>query len=54
MTSAIAHTVCIPDVVAEDEVARDVNAPTSALELSAPSLLATYFRRDGVGALVFR
>jgi hypothetical protein len=37
----------------EDELARYVEAPTSALEYSSvPSLLATYFRRDGVGALV--
>jgi len=37
----------------EAELARYVDAPTSALEYSSvPSLPATYFRRDGVGALV--
>jgi len=39
----------------EDELARYADAPTSALEyLNVPSLPATYFRRDGLGALVVR
>jgi hypothetical protein len=53
--SAIARTICIGISMSEHELARYVEAPTSALEYSSvPSLPATYFRRDGVRALVVR
>jgi len=52
---AIARTIYIRMSETEDELARYVDALPSALEYSSvPSLPATYFTRDGVGALVVR
>jgi hypothetical protein len=55
MTSGDSAYHLHPDVGTEDELADDMHAPTSALDDSACSRFrATYFRGDGVGAMVVR
>jgi hypothetical protein len=54
-TSAIARTICIRMSGTEDDLARDVDAPTSAFDvLERTALPATHFLGDGVGGLVVR